>query len=169
VAPVKNIHFALEAMRHLTSPVTLDIFGPIEDPSYWERCQSVISTLPKVINTRYRGSLDPSDAPSVLAQYDTMLLPTLGENFGHVIAESLSAGCPVVCSDRTPWTDVLENGGGLALALEPALWRSHLEALASATAAERTAAKEEALRTYSARWRGSDFANPLVMALNGPA
>jgi glycosyltransferase involved in cell wall biosynthesis len=43
----------------------------------------------------------------VFSRYDAFVLPTLGENVGHVIAESLSASCPVICSDETPWTDLL--------------------------------------------------------------
>lgn len=30
----------------------------------------------------------------------------MGENFGHVISESLIAGCIPVISDRTPWKDL---------------------------------------------------------------
>ena len=35
-----------------------------------------------------------------------ILLPTLGENFGHVISEALVGGCPVIISDQTPWRDL---------------------------------------------------------------
>ena len=38
--------------------------------------------------------------------------PTRGENFGHIIVESLAAGCPVLLSDRTPWTDFDKKGAG---------------------------------------------------------
>lgn len=35
--------------------------------------------------------------------YDLFVFPTLGENFGHVVIESLSAGTPVFMSNTTPW------------------------------------------------------------------
>ena len=35
-------------------------------------------------------------------EYDLLFLPTKGENFGHVILESMSAGTPVLISDTTP-------------------------------------------------------------------
>jgi glycosyltransferase involved in cell wall biosynthesis len=41
--------------------------------------------------------------PGVFRQYDLFVFPTRGENFGHVIIESLSVGTPVLLSDRTPW------------------------------------------------------------------
>jgi glycosyltransferase involved in cell wall biosynthesis len=39
-------------------------------------------------------------------------LPTRGENFGHVISESLQAGCPVLISDQTPWQGLEEKKAG---------------------------------------------------------
>ena len=46
------------------------------------------------------------------------MFPTLGENYGHVIAESLAAGCVPVISDRTPWLDLDKNGCGFVCSLE---------------------------------------------------
>ena len=60
----------------------------------------------------YHGELQPDAVVTTFARYDAFAFPTLGENFGHVIAESLSAGCAVICSDQTPWTPVLLAGGG---------------------------------------------------------
>nr|MCR5673962.1 hypothetical protein [Lachnospiraceae bacterium] len=51
------------------------------------------------------------------ADHDAFLFPTLGENYGHVIAESLAAGCIPVISDTTPWIDLEEKGCGYVLAL----------------------------------------------------
>ena len=41
-----------------------------------------------------------------LKKHHIFLFPTLGENYGHVIQEALSAGCPVILSDQTPWQDI---------------------------------------------------------------
>jgi glycosyltransferase involved in cell wall biosynthesis len=46
------------------------------------------------------------------------LLPSRGENFGHVIAEALAAGCPTVISDRTPWRALRESRAGWDLPLD---------------------------------------------------
>jgi glycosyltransferase involved in cell wall biosynthesis len=42
----------------------------------------------------------------------------LGENFCHVILESLAAGCPVLISDCTPWRNLASQGAGWDLPLE---------------------------------------------------
>jgi glycosyltransferase involved in cell wall biosynthesis len=57
------------------------------------------------------------------SQYHFFLFPTLSENFGHAIAESLSAGCPVIISDATPWRDLARRNVGWDLPLaERDLW-----------------------------------------------
>lgn len=45
------------------------------------------------------------------------LFPTFSENYGHVIAESMIAGCPVLISDQTPWNDVKDAQGGFVVKL----------------------------------------------------
>jgi hypothetical protein len=44
-----------------------------------------------------------------------MILPTLGENFGHVIAESLLSNTPVLISDKTPW---LSDSNGVVTVID---------------------------------------------------
>ena len=42
-----------------------------------------------------------------------LLLPTLGENYGHVIRESLAINnCPGIISNKTPWENFQENNIG---------------------------------------------------------
>jgi glycosyltransferase involved in cell wall biosynthesis len=63
----------------------------------------------------------------MLAQYDFLLLPTLGENFGYVILEALAAGCPVLISDESPWRNLQAAGVGWDMPLsEPERWRAAL-------------------------------------------
>ena len=50
--------------------------------------------------------------------YHVFLFPTLGENYGHVIHEALSAGCPCVISDQTPWQNLEKNQAGFVFPLD---------------------------------------------------
>ena len=80
-----------------------------------------------------------------------MLMPTAGENFGHVIAEALSVSCPVMCTPATPWTECLTAGGGLVVdTLEPHDWRVAIERLAAASPAERLAFRLRAGEAFKA-------------------
>ncbi len=54
----------------------------------------------------------------MLSGHDLFFLPTLGENFGHVIYEALSAGLPVLLSDQTPWGQVNAQGAGWCFPLD---------------------------------------------------
>jgi glycosyltransferase involved in cell wall biosynthesis len=48
----------------------------------------------------------------MMKNYDLFFLPTLGENYGHVIFEALASGVPVLISDRTPWQNLKTLGVG---------------------------------------------------------
>ena len=39
VSPIKNLHTVIGALGFVSTPVRLDIWGPIEDSSYWQKCQ----------------------------------------------------------------------------------------------------------------------------------
>ncbi|MBC7632934.1 glycosyltransferase [Aeromicrobium sp.] len=153
ICEMKNLALVLEAAQLLTSEVDLDVFGPIEDNFYWDACLRLIDQMPSNLRVAYRGMVRPEVVQTTFTEYDAFVLPTLGENFGHVIGESLSAGCPVVCSQNSPWTAVLQDGGGAALArLDARTWAVELGRLAALSPAERTAGKQAALDAYR-RWR----------------
>ena len=46
----------------------------------------------------------------IFLKNDLFVFPTLGENFGHVIFESLEASTPVLVSDQTPWKSNYKRG-----------------------------------------------------------
>jgi glycosyltransferase involved in cell wall biosynthesis len=72
-----------------------------------------------------------------------------GRTIRSVIAESLSASCPVICSDETPWTDLLEAGGGMVVRdLTPAGLAAYLQRLALMSTGERVDAKISAADVY---------------------
>jgi glycosyltransferase involved in cell wall biosynthesis len=153
ISPKKNLVLTLETLRQLSSPAEFDIYGPAEDTDYWARCMSLIDQLPSRVRVTYHGELAPEDVREVFSRYDAFVLPTLGENFGHVIAESLSASCPVICSDKTPWTDLLEAGGGMVVRdLTPAGLAAYLQRLALMSPSERVDAKTSAADVYLT-WR----------------
>jgi len=105
------------------------------------------------VTVNYRGELPMEKVQATFSRYDAFLFPTLGENFGHVVAESLAAGCPVVCSTGTPWTDLLRGGCGAALEIgDPAIWTQEIDIRAAQSELQRTANKKRAVHLY-ASWR----------------
>ncbi|MGN6449755.1 MAG: glycosyltransferase family 4 protein, partial [Brucella intermedia] len=117
ISPMKNLDYALEVLKRVTVDVRFDIYGPISDEAYWQRCKDMIAQLPPQVMASYRGSVEHDQVPSVLAEYDLFFLPTLGENYGHVICEALAAGTPVLIAETTPWRNLEDLGVGWDLPL----------------------------------------------------
>lgn len=115
IAPIKGLLEGLTAMKSLDAPLNVAICGPIEDEHYWNRCQEQITELPAGVTVTYRGELARHAVANVLAASDALLLPTYGENFGHVICEALANSCPVIVGENTPWTPLLDSGAGWAV------------------------------------------------------
>jgi glycosyltransferase involved in cell wall biosynthesis len=127
ISPKKNLLGAIDLLHGLPGEVQFDIWGPVEDVNYWQRCRSELGQLPANIRATYCGALEPTAVRSTLAAYDALLFPTLGENFGHVIVEAFTAGCPVVISDRTPWRNLEAKEAGWDQPLEaPAAFQAAL-------------------------------------------
>lgn len=137
VHEVKNLLFAIQCVSKCTKAIIFDIYGPIESESYWNECLSAISDAPKNVVITYRGVLSSSSKRKVIQQHDCFLFPTINENYGHVIAESLANSRPVILSKyTTPWDD-LNNRAGYAIPLsEPDLFTTKLDYLASLDDAE---------------------------------
>lgn len=137
ISPMKNLLFALEVLAQVKVPVAFSIYGPREDAAYWRQCETVIATLPAHVRVEYFGSVEPSRVIPVLSQHDLFFLPTAGENYGHVIAEALMAGLPVLLSDQTPWRGLQAKGIGRDLPLgDMAPFAIYIDHLASASAEE---------------------------------
>lgn len=117
---VKNLHMALEILQLLPPDcsVTYDIFGNRENADYWAECQRLINQLPPHVTVNYKGELPFHEVQKTICQYQFLFLPTLNENFGHSIVESLLCGCPAIISDQTPWNDLEQHQAGYAIDLD---------------------------------------------------
>ena len=118
IVPKKNLRKAIDILAGIRGRLTFDIYGPIEDHDYWDECLGKIRQLTSAVSVNYQGVIGPGQASSVFSQYDAFVFPTFSENYGHVIAESLSAGCPVITSDQTPWSFSNYEMAGFAIPLE---------------------------------------------------
>ena len=117
ISPMKNTLTAIRIASQLKGEIELDLWGPMENKKYWAACQLQIQRCPPNITVRHQGEVLHEKLHKLLHGYDLMLMPTLGENFGHSIIEALSAGLPVIISDRTPWKNLMAAGVGADLPL----------------------------------------------------
>ena len=127
---IKNILFFLQVLQSVPISILLElaIYGEVEDAAYWQESQKQIQSLPKHIQVNYHGPLPHAQVIPTLEQHHIFVLPTRGENFGHAIYEALTAGRPVLISDKTPWLGLREKEIGWDLSLdEPASWLKAVE------------------------------------------
>jgi glycosyltransferase involved in cell wall biosynthesis len=117
VASKKNLEGALAFLADVRGRVEFDIYGPVEEAGYWNDCRRAIARLPENVTVRYHGPVEHARVYEVFREHDLMILPTWGENFGHVILEALVEGCPVLVSDQTPWRGLERRGVGWDLPL----------------------------------------------------
>ncbi|MFN8155138.1 MAG: glycosyltransferase [Bacteroidia bacterium] len=110
----KNLEGALKVIAAMPDKltVTFDIFGPVEEPEYWQRCSALMTTMPAHVRVSYKGALANEQVEETLRSYHLSILLTFNENFGHSIVESLAAGCPVLLSDQTPWKNLAARKAG---------------------------------------------------------
>jgi glycosyltransferase involved in cell wall biosynthesis len=118
IVPKKNLDCAVDLVSQLRGDVHFTVYGPEEDRAYWAGCQRQMSRLPANVLANYGGTLKYEDVVRTLEAHDVLLFPTHGENYGHVIVEGLTAGCPVIVSDQTPWRGLVKAGVGWDISLD---------------------------------------------------
>jgi glycosyltransferase involved in cell wall biosynthesis len=132
ITPKKNLDFALRVLAKVRVPVTFSIVGPISDERHWRRCVNLMDELPQNISVNVVGSVEHAAIPQLIAEHDLFFLPTRGENYGHVIAEAMAVGTPVLIADTTPWRNLQLAGLGWDLPLSNE--QAYVEAIEAADA-----------------------------------
>ena len=117
ITPKKNLLGAINILQHVNEQIHFTIYGPVHTAEYWEKCKRELEKLPANVKWEYRGNVGSEKVIETLKKHHIFLFPTLGENYGHVIQEALSAGCPCILSDKTPWSDLEEKSAGRVYSL----------------------------------------------------
>lgn len=156
----KNLDGALKLLQRVTMPIDFDIFGPQEDALYWEECQTLMSHLPSHVNATYHGAVSPEQVFNIMVNYDLLLLPSHGENYGHVIAEALSVGTRVLISTLTPWQDLETDELGWACELnDPQGYADIIDMLARTPHEKRVAVRNTVREAAARRFSDSNDLN----------
>lgn len=145
----KNLLFLLRLLESSNGSFQLHVYGPDKDPVYAEKCKQMVrSSATLASKVMFQGALFPTEFERLAHQFDYFVLPTLGENYGHAIVESLALGLPVLISDKTPWFfDEISFSYSLGLHSEQQ-WIDTLNQLYDMDAITHLKAKTEAVSFY---------------------
>ncbi len=122
--PEKGVQYLLRALKLLldkSKDYSLHIIGAGKYRPELEKEVTALSLGQKVV---FKGAVAAEAIPSLLYDYDVLVLPTMVESFGLVLIEAMAAGLPVIstCSGGpekivTPETGILvQPGSEVALA-----------------------------------------------------
>lgn len=137
---LKGQHLAVEALKQLADKgidAQLVLVGHVMDDDYFHRTMDEAKRLGVADRIRYAGFVkNPS---GLMACFDAVALPSYGETFGLVVAESMRAGTAVVGSDGGGVPEMIRDGetgllfqegdaSSLAARLEEIVWDGELRA-----------------------------------------
>lgn len=100
----KGIHYVLQTVRRLDIPWTLTLAGalPAEQPAELKRALGDS-------RIEYLGHVPHHALMALLPKAHVLVSASLYEGFGLVITEAMSAGLPVIATERSGAPDVLED------------------------------------------------------------
>ncbi len=111
--PVKGLENLLSAWQHVAHrhPNWMLKIAGTGDPSYERQLLTLAQTL-SLPRVQWLGPVYGQAKSTAYSQADLFVLPTFSENFGMVVAEALSHGCPVIIGKGAPWSELEARNAG---------------------------------------------------------
>lgn len=155
LSPLKNLPFLLRCWREVRSrgrDSELVIAGP-DERGHRGVLEKLAAELGVTDTVRYVGKVAGEDKLRYLKTAWCLVLPSLTENFGNVVAEALACGTPVIASTGTPWSFLPVRQCGWWVPAE-------IEAFSSAMVEALRSSPEEraAMGRKGRRWMQEEFA-----------
>jgi glycosyltransferase involved in cell wall biosynthesis len=160
----KGAHYLLDAWRHVAGPTTeLHFYGAQTLPS---RVVSGAIRARGGERVFFHGSVPGADLPAIYQQASALVLPTLCDGFGQVVADALACGLPVVTTTNAGAADIMRHGVS-GLVIPPADAGALVAALQWCVHHPRAlhAMRGEALDAAAA-WSWTDYRAALVRVLS---
>ncbi len=109
--PRKGLHTLIEAVRHQTSDIRLEIVGSVKaDPQYAKNMQekSEVSGLKSKVS--FRGPLDNAALAESLRAAHVLAVPSSYEGFGIVYLEGMAFGLPAIGTTAGAASEIITDG-----------------------------------------------------------
>ncbi len=106
-----NVAEAVAELRRAGWPVALDLVGSAYGPALKHLQAALLRLDPQGSYLRYHGLVPFSQLHLFYQRADAFIFASSCENLPHILLEAMGAGLPIVCSNRGPMPEVLQEGG----------------------------------------------------------
>ena len=125
LSPKKKLDLAIECFNAFKGrDYVFNIVGGREDDDHFDQLMELSKDNPQI---KFLGAKRPDELKDIYTDAHFFILPTMHENYGHVIVEALSYGCPVLISRNTPWHGLESNNIGWDLPLDQSSFSEKIE------------------------------------------
>lgn len=115
ISPEKNPITLVKALQSVTFSVHVTFCGAFNEKQYADLFEKECQLLPAHIKMTHLQHCPHHEINGLFLQNDLMVLPSLGENFGHAIFESFAYSTPVIIGNNTPWKGIKSEHAGVEI------------------------------------------------------
>jgi glycosyltransferase involved in cell wall biosynthesis len=103
VSPVKRLETIIDAtakLREKSKPVTLAIYGPVLDKSYYETLLTQVQRLNLTEQVRFHGPISPEELPQIYGSAGVFINATNAGSFDKTMLEAVFCGTITIASNE---------------------------------------------------------------------
>ena len=149
ISPEKNPLLLLEALQLLEIPTKGYFIGGCQSEAYRQQFEEKIKGLPKRHEVEYVGEKSLQEITEFLGDADVSINTSISENFGHAMAEALSAGVAIIVGPNTPWQNLSEDKSGVVAEYSAQGFADAMKVMAALDIAEHQAYQEGAKKRFA--------------------
>jgi glycosyltransferase involved in cell wall biosynthesis len=149
ISPEKNPLLLLEALQLLEISTKGYFIGGCQNETYRQHFEEKIKTLPKEHEVEYVGEKSLQEITEFLGEADVSINTSISENFGHAMAEALSAGVPIIVGPNTPWQNLSQDKSGVVAQYSAQGFADAMRIMAALDFSEHQAYQEGAKKRFA--------------------
>ena len=149
ISPEKNPLLLLDALQLLEIPTKGYFIGGCQSEAYRQQFEEKIKSLPKLHEVEYVGEKSLQEITEFLGEADVSINTSISENFGHAMAEALSAGVPIIVGPNTPWQNLSQDRSGAVAEYSAQGFAVAMQTMAALDFAEYQAYQEGAKKRFA--------------------
>jgi glycosyltransferase involved in cell wall biosynthesis len=149
ISPEKNPLLLLKALQLLPMSTRGYFIGGCKSDAYLQLFQEHINALPKQHHVEYMGEQPLEKITNFLSNAHVLINTSISENFGHAMAEALSAGVPIIVGPNTPWQNLWNEQAGVVAHYSAQGFADAMQAMAALDVAAHQAFKMGAVKRFA--------------------